>query len=184
MRVIRGRDFWLGAFAGAILTVLAMEPATTALRSLFAPDARLDAVKRANASLKNLADAQAAEAQGCRGKLADLEFKVEAQSSSGRKSTDACVQELTTIKGLSIKEREAIRVAGGRLYVGAEDAWTQGSPAGCRLNVSTDLEAGKTPVRLAVGESIEIATGIGPFRIILAGVPDGLTCVVDIMRPR
>ena len=89
-----------------------------------------------------------------------------------------------TIKGLSIKERAAVRVAAGKLYVGAEDAWTQGSPAGCRFNVSTDLEVGKTPVRLAVGESVEIPTGIGPFRIILAGVPDGETCVVDIMRPR
>jgi hypothetical protein len=145
MRVIRGRDFWLGAFAGAILTILAMEPATVALRSLFAPDARLDAVKRANASLKHLADAQAAEVQSCRGKLADLEFKVEAQSSSGHKSTDACVQELTIIKGLSIKEREAIRVAGGRLYVGAVDAWTQGSPAVCRLNVPPISRPAKRP---------------------------------------
>jgi hypothetical protein len=126
----------------------------------------------------------AVEAQSCRRKLADLEFKVEAQSSPGHKSSDACVQELTTIKGISLKEREAIRVAGGRLYVGTEDAWTQGSPAGCRLNVSTDLKPGKTSVNLAVGETVEIATGIGPFRIVLAGVPDGVTCVVDIMRPR
>jgi hypothetical protein len=183
MRIIRGRDFWLGAFAGAILTILAMEPATTALRSFFAPDARLEAVKRANASLKDLSDAQTVEAQSCRRQLADLAFKVEAQSGLGHKSADACVQELTTINGLNIKEREAIRVAGGRLYIGAVDAWTQGSPAGCRFNVSTDLEAGKTPVRLAIGESVEIVTGIGPFRIILAGVPDGETCVVDIMRP-
>ena len=141
-RVAGAAAAWLaGLLEARLVCGVASQQGSRAARNL-EPD---DAVKRANASLKHLADAQAAEVQSCRGKLADLEFKVEAQSSSGHKSTDACVQELTIIKGLSIKEREAIRVAGGRLYVGAVDAWTQGSPAVCRLNVPPISRPAKRP---------------------------------------
>src|SRR5262245_38959374 len=46
------------AFGGGVAqssTVLAMEPATTALRSNLAPDAHLEAVRRTNANLKDSA---------------------------------------------------------------------------------------------------------------------------------
>lgn len=184
VQVLGGRDFWIGTFCGALVTVLATEPIRKTLQSVLAPDSRVQVLEQENGRLRDRADAGAVEAQICRKKLAESEFSKEAATLSMGVPSEACVRELDTIKSLSIKERTAARLVGGRLYVGAEDAWTEGAPAGCRLNITTDISSTKSTTNLQVGKSTDVLTGIGDYRIILAGVPDGVTCVVDVVRPR
>ena len=184
MQVLGGRDFWIGTFCGALVTVLATEPIRKTLQSVLAPDSRVQVLEQENGRLRDRADAGAVEAQICRKRLAEFEFRKEAVSHSGGAPSDACVRELDSIKGLSIKEHTAARLIGGRLYVGAEDAWTQGLAAGCRLNVTTDVSPSKSTISLEIGRSLDVTTGIGDYRILLVGIPDGVTCVIDVVRPR
>lgn len=181
---LRSRDFWVGAFCGVLAAALAVEPLRTALRALLAPDARIQTLESENSRLRDRADAGVVEAQTCRKKLAEADFKKEAAGFSGGQATEACVRELDVIKSVNIKEHSAVRLIGGRLYVGAEDAWTEGSPAGCRLNITTDISSTKSTTSLQVGQSSDVLTGVGDYRIILVGVPDGVTCVIDVVRPR
>lgn len=179
MKGIHWRDYWFGAFCGALLAI-AFEPATSTIRLLVAPDTKIREFEQRIAALNEKALANATVAGECSKKLADVEFRAEA-----RQPADSCVRELDTIKHLSIKEHESARVLGGRLYIGLDDAWTQGVPAGCKLHLATSLEPGKSEHRLEVAESAEVSTAVGDFRIIVAGVPDdGVSCVLDIVKVR
>jgi hypothetical protein len=181
MRDFRERSFWMGAFAGSVVAILALEPATSSIRKLFLPSSRLEELARENARLRDAASARTNEAEQCRGELSSAQFRLEAQS--GR-SAEKCELDLISVRGVSIKEQTSSRFVGGRIYLGVEDAWTTGSPAGCAINLSTDLSVGKASKRLAVGESVEVRTGVGIFLVVLAAVPDGVTCVFDVVRPR
>jgi hypothetical protein len=199
--MLQDRAFWVGAACGAIAIAALIGPIAEILRSVFAPDSRIAKLEERLAQLGNniqapqaelirqietlrdRLDTELASAGTCQRRVADLEFRHEAKNNPGSQLGEACLRELDMVKGLKLKEAEAARLVGGRLYIGLEDAWTQ-STAGCKVNFSTDLEPGKRTQSLAVGESIDVKTSVGTFRVISTAVPDGVTCVFDVVRPR
>ena len=197
-------EFWIGTTLGALVTIGLLEPALGTIRSMFSPDHRLvkmqerldDLQKRIEmpraeliqelTNLKDRFDVEAASSQVCRTKVTDLEFKLDAKNSPGAKPDEACLREVDSVKGITLRRGETSRQVGGRIHIGT-DAMLAGYEGKwwCRINVSTDSSKEKISTYLNVGESIVVKTTVGDFRLVVARIADdnkGSLCQLDLVR--
>jgi hypothetical protein len=69
-----------------------------------------------------------------------LEFRLDAIRAPAAKPGESCLEELTSIKGIKLRQGEGSRQVGGRLYVGANMVANQPTVSFCTLRWSSDIE--------------------------------------------
>jgi len=203
-------EFWVGATCGVLATVLLNEPATGALRSFFSPDVRIAKIQakldrlnkdipasqaeliRQAELLRDRLDTEAATAQSCQKKLTDLEFKLDAKNSPRAQPAEACLQELDTIKAITLRRAEASRQLGGRIHFGVKHIQDYAGDAWCEVHATTDTVA-STHTNLRPGDSLQLKTSIGHFRLVATKVANAKEsnnvyedryCLFDLVRQR
>jgi hypothetical protein len=223
--ILQGREFWVGTTVGALAAVLLLEPSTSAIRSVFSPDARiiklqaqineqqkasdarvaaiqvkLEAAKKAldepradllrRAELtQDRADAEATSNAACKRAMEETQSKTLTTVASGAGGRDACVHELETISGINLRQGEATRQLGGRLYFGVESIANSETYHWCVMHGGTDqgvLPTG-SPGLFYRGSDIPANTSIGKYKIHVtkaAADKQGNYCIFDIVRQR
>jgi hypothetical protein len=122
--------------------------------------------------------------------IVDLEFRLDAARAPAAKPGESCLEELTSVKGIKLREGEGSRQVGGRLYFGANMVANQPAVTFCKLRWSSDVEP--PPNRsneklLNPGDSIKLESTVGTFQLALTQVArdeKGNFCLLDLVRAR
>jgi hypothetical protein len=125
-----------------------------------------------------------------RNQIVDLEFRLDAALAPAGKPGESCLEELTSVKGIKLREGEGSRQVGGRLYFGANMVANQPAVTFCKLRWSSDVET--PPNRsneklLNPGDSMKLNSTVGTFQLALTQVArdeKGNFCLLDLVRAR
>jgi hypothetical protein len=206
-------DFWFGTTIGALVVILAAEPASKALASLYSSDNRLDRVeaelkardqtiaelkqRQPNADLlKQIAiqsdrlEAEKLASKEYQSQIVELEFRLDAARAPAAVPGGSCLEELTSIKGIKLREGEGSRQVGGRLYFGASMVAFQPTNAFCKLQWSSDVKP--PPNRsneklLNPGEQVTLDSTVGSFQLAVTKIAkdeQGNFCLLDLVKAR
>lgn len=206
-------DFWFGTTIGALIVILAAEPASKALASLYTSDNRLKQVeaelqerdqtiadlkqRQPDASLlkkikiqSDRLEAEKLASKQYQSQIVDLQFRLDAARAHAALPGGSCLEELTSIKGIKLREGEGSRQVGGRLYFGANMVANQPTVSFCKLRWSSDVES--PPNRsneklLNPGDSLKLDSTVGTFQLALTKVgkdENGNFCLLDLVRAR
>lgn len=208
-------DFWFGTTVGIIAAILTAEPAAQTLRKFMSTDIRIEQLNKEIAEREKVADdlrksmsipqadlikrleiqrdqldVEKVVTKQCHQKVVDLEFRLDAARSYVSSPDEICLRELTSVKGVKLREGEGSRQVGGRLYFGASMVASQPSNSFCKLRWSTDVQppANRTNEKLLnPGEQVTLNSTVGTFHLALTRVSKddgGNYCLLDLVRAR
>jgi hypothetical protein len=208
-------DFWFGTTVGAVVAIIAAEPASKSFAALYSTDVRIERLQaeikvrdkaieqmqqnvaqptadllRQLAVQKDHIDAERVSSMQYQNQVVDLEFRLDAARAPAGKPGRACLEELTSVKGIKLRQGEGSRQVGGRLYFGANMIADQPTVSFCKLRWSSDVES--PPNRsneklLNPGDSLKLESTVGTFQLALTQVAKdekGNFCLLDLVRAR